>query len=138
MGGGLVGIDRDVPPPVPSRDARLDPGAAYFVHVCNFTFEFWSVEQIAHALNYFETGIDASERRPSSWKYRQEMIEANPARWREVYDSFVRCHHYEMQRWFERLPQHLKAKNKKSRVVAALRRALAEFESDNRKGDNTK
>jgi hypothetical protein len=40
MDGGGYGPDRDVPLPVPSRDAVLDPSPAYYVRVCGFTFEF--------------------------------------------------------------------------------------------------
>lgn len=52
MGGGGYGPDGDVPPQTPSGDAILDPPPAYYVRVCEFTFEFWSVEQIRHALHF--------------------------------------------------------------------------------------
>jgi hypothetical protein len=34
-----------------SPDPNVVPEWSYFVRVCGFTFEFWSVEQIAHALD---------------------------------------------------------------------------------------
>ncbi len=46
MGGGFIESPYSAPPPVPSGHPTLDPGVAYFVRVCGFTFEFWSFPQI--------------------------------------------------------------------------------------------
>jgi hypothetical protein len=127
MGGGGYGPDGDVPPPVPSRDAVLDPPPAYYVRVCGFTSEFWSVEQIRHALQFYEQKVHPTSRFRYGWRYRQEKIRLHPAGWREVIASFVRTHHDDLQRWYERLPQHLQENGKREKVVVALRRALDEF-----------
>jgi hypothetical protein len=72
MGGGGYGPDGDVPPPTPSGDAILDPPPAYYVRVCEFTFEFWSVEQIRHAMHFYEKKVHPTSRFRYGWPYRQE------------------------------------------------------------------
>lgn len=103
MGGGLGDSPYPAPPPVPSRDAALDPRPAYFVRVCGFTFEFWSVPQIEVALRFYRERVHPSSRRP------------------------ICGGHDEMQRWFERVPQHLQANGKRERVVKALETALRQY-----------
>jgi hypothetical protein len=121
--------DRDVPPPTRSRDPVLDPPPAYYVYVCGFTFEFWSVEQIVHALSWFEQKVHPTSRLPdeSWWQYRDRLIAANPVYWREAGNGFIRSHHTELQRWYERLPQYLQENGKREKVVKALRQALKKF-----------
>lgn len=103
MSGGFRATPYPVPPPVPSRDPKLDPGPAYFVRVCGFTFEFWSVDQIEAALQFYLARVHPGSRMPT---------------WGE---------HDVTQRWYERVPQHLQANGKRERVVKALERALREF-----------
>src|SRR5689334_10325481 len=90
MCGGFVESPYPAPPPRPSRDERLDPRDAYFVTVCGFTFEFWSVEQIVAALRFYREKVHPSSRMPI---------------WGE---------HDVTQRWFERVPQYLQANGKRA------------------------
>jgi hypothetical protein len=103
MGGGFVESPYPDAPPVPSRDARLDPGPAYYVHVCGFTFEFWSVDQIRAALVFYQTKVHPSSRMPT---------------WGE---------HDVTQRWYERLPPYLQENGKREKVVKALTKAISTF-----------
>src|SRR4051812_40425707 len=65
MGGGFIGHPHSAPPPVPSRDERLDPRLAIFVSVCGFTFEFWSAEEIEAALRFYREEVHSSRRMPT-------------------------------------------------------------------------
>jgi hypothetical protein len=103
MGGGFLVSPYPVPPPVPSHDPKLDPAPAYFVRVCGFTFEFWSVPQIEAALRFYREKTHPGSRMPN---------------WGE---------HDVTQRWYERAPLYLQENGKRERVVKALERALKEF-----------
>jgi hypothetical protein len=103
MGGGFVDSPYPAPPPVPSRDAALDPGPAYFVRVCGFTFEFWSVPQIEAALRFYRERVHPGTR----------MLT-----WGE---------HDVTQRWYERVPRYLQANGKREKVAKALERALRQY-----------
>ena len=103
MGGGFLESPYPAPPPDESRDPKLDPTPAYFVSVCGFTFEFWSVAQIEMALRFYRDKIRPSSRMPN---------------WGE---------HDVTQRWYERLPMYLRENSKRERVVKALERALKRF-----------
>jgi hypothetical protein len=87
----------------------LIPKWVYCVTVCSFTFEFHSINQINACLKYFSQKVRPSTRIPEKdlWKYGGD--------------------HWEMQRWFERLPQRLLQESKRLKVVKALERALSEF-----------
>lgn len=91
------------PPPVPTRDPRLDPGPAYFVSVCGFTFEFWSPGQIEAALRFYRGRTHPGARMPT---------------WGE---------HDVTQRWYERLPLYLQENGKRGRVIKALERDQKQF-----------
>lgn len=86
------------------RDPVLDPAECYFVRVCGFTFEFWSTEHIAIALDYFRQKIHASSRVGGNWG-----------------------EHDVTQRWYGRLPLELQKSGKRERVVSALEQALEKF-----------
>ena len=85
-------------------DRRLDDSPAYFIWVCGFTFEFWSTDQIAVALKFFERKVHPSSRASTIWGG-----------------------HDVMQRWYERIPIDLQKNGKRERVAAALEKALAKF-----------
>ena len=89
------------------RPAKRDPLIeewAYFVRVNGFTFEFASVDQVREALAYCREKVHPARREPDVW-----------------------LEHY-WQRWFERLPKGLLKGAKRGEVVAALERAVEEFE----------
>ena len=87
--------------------ANFVPTWVYFVRVCSFTFEFHSVAQIDDCLDYY-----ARKLRPSS---RLNIGAAD---------------HWEVQRWFERLPMYLAEEPKRQRVVRALTSAREQFGAD--------
>jgi hypothetical protein len=105
MGGGFLESPYPAPPPVLTGDAKLDPGPTYFVSVCGFTFEFWSIAQIEAALKFYRDKVHPGSRMPT---------------WGE---------HDVTQRWYERVPMHLQENGKREKVVKALERALKEFTS---------
>ena len=86
------------------RKANLVPQWVYFVRACSFTFEFHSVAQINQCLEYFERKLH-----PSS---RLDIGAAD---------------HWEMQRWFERLPIYLSEEPKRKRIVKALAASIEQF-----------
>jgi hypothetical protein len=87
--------------------ANFVPTWVYFVRVCSFTFEFHSIAQINDCLEYYSHKL-----RPSS---RLEIGSSD---------------HWEVQRWFERLPMYLAEEPKRKRVVRALTSALEQFGAD--------
>ena len=76
----------------------------YFVHVCSFTFQFHSLEQIEKCLNYF-----SQKPIPPSGKSGGKALEPY---WRA---------------WHERIPMYLKEEPKRQKIVKALQRAYDEF-----------
>ena len=86
---------------------NLVPQWVYFVRVCSFTFEFHSVAQINQCLEYYNRKLHPSSRLDISG-----------------------ADHWEMQRWFERLPMYLSEEPKRERVVKALAAALEQFGSN--------
>jgi len=86
----------------------LNPYKVCLVSVCGFTFEFHSVLQLDLSLEYYSMEHHPSSRLP-------------------VYTENIGGDHGECQRWFERLPQKLLDKSKRSKVVAALTRAREEY-----------
>lgn len=78
----------------------------YFVAVCQFTFHFLSLRQIEIALEYFEKEHRGSTR---------------------VEGGIGAADHWEVQRWFERLPKGMERKDRRNEVVNTLREALASF-----------
>ena len=76
----------------------------YFVRLCSFTFEFHSIMQIKACLDYYRQKVHPST--------RLNMGAAD---------------HWEMQRWFERLPMYLLEGSKRLKVMKALSAAIAEF-----------
>ena len=96
MGGGFIDSPYSAPPPIPSGHPTLDPGVAYFIRVCGFTFEFWSIPQIEVALRFYKDKVHPSKRNKT---------------WGE---------HDVTQRWYERVPQYLQENGKRERVVKAL------------------
>ena len=90
----------------PAKDNLL-PSWVYFVRVCSFTFEFHSVAQINHCLEYYDRKLQSSSRM-----------------------NIGGADHWETQRWFERLPMYLREEPKRKDVVKALAAALEQFDSN--------
>jgi hypothetical protein len=85
----------------------------YFVRVCNFTFEFHSLEQLKACLAFFSRKV-----RPSS------MIKLSEA------DRRMTWLHWKCQRWFERLPMQLLEERRRVRIAPALKEALEKFQKN--------
>ena len=90
--------------PAPQPPDPLIVHWVYLVDVCSFTFQFISLDQLRECLRYFREPLHRTSRLPD-----------------------VTLEHY-WQRWFERIPQRLLQGAKRRKVVAALERALADFE----------
>src|SRR5207302_2347987 len=87
------------------RAPTIVPYKVCVVSVCGFMFEFHSLAQLRLCLEYYSQKHHPSSRLP-------------------VYDKNLGGDHGETQRWFEKLPQFLLEKPKRSKVVAALTKAL--------------
>jgi hypothetical protein len=81
------------------------------VSVCSFTFRFESKDEIREYISFFEKKTHPSSRIPN---------------FPEGKDSFYRWH---SQRWYERLPMYLQEEAKKERVLKALHKAIALWET---------
>ena len=92
------------------RAPTLQKYPVYFVKVCNFTFEFHSIEQLKVCLEFFSKKV-----RPSS------MIRFSES------DKKITWLHWVAQRWFERLPMKLLEERRRVRIVPALEKALKQF-----------
>jgi hypothetical protein len=101
-----MGSEAGSPPGIArqQKHGALDPHCVYFVQVEGFTFEFHSVDQARACLDFYRRKIPPTSRVSSS-----EIGSAD---------------HWEMQRWFERLPGELRRDSKRTRVVAALEQAV--------------
>ena len=99
-------------PPSPTLPASLASREVWYVRVCSFTFEFQTIEQLEACLAYYQQKI-----RPSSRIPRERLPDYGG-------DSG------ECQRWFERLPMYLLEEPKRKKVVAALEKALKEWQED--------
>jgi len=95
---------RDSPRAIPQPPSdNLVVKWVYFVHVCSFTFQFHSLEDIQKCLDYF-----------SKKPIPPTGSSGNP------FEPYWRG-------WKERLPIWLKEEPKRKKVVKALQRALEEF-----------
>jgi hypothetical protein len=83
------------------------PANVLMVSVASFTFHFFSVVQIRDCLDYHGQKLHASSRVP-----------------------VAAADHWEVHRWFERLPMYLLEEPKRVKVVKALERALTVAESE--------
>jgi len=88
------------------RDHGLIPHNVLMVSVASFTFKFVSVQQIRDYLGYYERNKLSNSRIPIAGD----------------------LDHWEVQRWFERLPMYLLESSKRA-IIKALTRALAIAES---------
>lgn len=86
------------------RAPNLVPYNVCLVTVKGFTFIFHSVAQIQICLDYYRRDTHPSSRL-----------------------SIGNADHWEMQRWFERLPQELLKKHTRHDVVSALEKAVVEY-----------
>jgi hypothetical protein len=83
------------------RAPALIPKNVLLVSVASFTFQFFTVEQLRDCLAYFDRKTHPSSRLPIG-----------------------AADHWEVQRWFERLPMYLLEDSKRKKVVLALHQAL--------------
>lgn len=95
-----------VPPqywrPLPSAHAgKLIARSIMNVTVASFTFQFASLDQIRDYLAYYERKTHSSSMEPIG-----------------------AADHWEVQRWFEKLPMFLLEESKRLKVVKALKRAV--------------
>jgi hypothetical protein len=98
----------------------------YFVEVCSFKFEFYSIEQMKETLAYFEQKTHPSSRLPD-----EEWINAearkDPKNHRRKIDAFLQSERDVLQRWYERLPMWLYEEPKRQKVVKVLKQAIDKF-----------
>jgi hypothetical protein len=78
----------------------------YFAKVASFTFEFMSLDQVRECLVYFEQRLHPSSR-------------VSPGG----------ADHWEVQRWYDRLPGHLKSDRDRPDVIRSLKALLRDGES---------
>jgi hypothetical protein len=83
------------------------PTHVLMVHVASFTFHYFSIAQILDCLAYYSQKVHPSSRA-----------------------SVGAADHWEVQRWFERLPMYLMEEPKRLKVVKALERAMNVAESE--------
>ena len=88
-------------------DVEGDVREIYFIEVCGFTFEFYSVEQINAAAEWFEQKVHKSTRMKD--------------------EPFLKAERDILQRWNQRLPGDIKKGSKREQVVKALKKAVAAF-----------
>lgn len=88
-------------PPRQIGPPSLGPRLVLFVAVCDFAFEFHSLDQLHACLKFYSQKHPPSARR-----------------------NIGGADHWELERWFERLPLYLREEPKRIQVVAALQRAL--------------
>src|SRR6266542_7009770 len=98
----MCGAAMSMPPP----NQKIPPQQMFFVAVAGFTFEFTSLGEIETALRYFSTKVRPTSRWP----------------WPDVGMS-----HWEAERWFDRIPMKLLKESRRTKVIAALKTALADF-----------
>jgi hypothetical protein len=89
------------------RAPGLIPKEVLMVSVASFTFQFFSSRQLRDCLAYYERKTHPSSRL-----------------------SVGAADHWEVQRWFERLPMYLLEDPKRQKVVKALSQALRLAEAD--------
>lgn len=105
MDGLPIEIDGGAPE-LPRPD-DLAPCHVVFVEVARFTFTFFSLDELHECLGFYERRVHPSSRR-----------------------HIGGADHWELERWFERLPAGLNNDHNRPKVVAALRSASAEFSVD--------
>ena len=86
------------------RYRNPEPKWIYFVHVCNFTFAFYSLVMMQAYLDY----------------YSQKIL---PTRAQDA----PHCNNDLRQHWSNRLPLYLREEPKRQKVVKALQTAIREF-----------
>lgn len=79
------------------------------VQVEQFTFEFLSLGQLKDCIQYLAAEHHASSR---------------------IQEGIGAADHWEVQRWYERLPRYLFSATRRPRVLKALRAALGQFSND--------
>lgn len=77
-----------------------------FVHVAGFTFQFLALRHLELAAEYFSQPRKGSSR---------------------IEGGIDGADHWEVQRWFERLPKGIERKERRAEVAKALMQAFEEF-----------
>ena len=90
-----------------TQNEKLVPVYTYCVQVCQFTFKFGSVAQIDPFIDFYSQKLLPSSRLPDS--------------------PWLRSEHDVAQRWYERLPGHLRKEGNRQKVLKALKQAKIEF-----------
>ena len=98
----------------------------YVVDVCQFTFRFRSLDDIQQALEFYRQKLHPTSRLPTP-EWAATEARQDPTRYRRLIARLIGAHHYEYQRWYERVPLRLQKESKRQRVVKALERALNDF-----------
>jgi hypothetical protein len=86
------------------------PCDVWQVKVCSFTFSFTAMEQLDACLDYFSKKIHPSSRINGS--------------------QFGGADHWELQRWFERLPKYLLEEPKRLKVIRGLTSAKRKWQEE--------
>lgn len=98
----------------------------FHVYVCQFTFKFDTTEEIKQAIDFYRQKVRPSSRLPTP-EWVSEEARRDPTGHRSAITRLIRSHHFEYQRWYERVPLRLQQEGKRQKVVSALERALREF-----------
>lgn len=85
---------------------RLVGKDVFLVHVAGFTFQFLDLRHLEVAIEYFSRALKGSSR---------------------IEGGIGAADHWEVQRWFERLPKGIERKERRAEVAKALKQALEEF-----------
>lgn len=86
---------------------ELTPTYKLCVEVCGFTFVFHSRDQLIETRDWFQAKVHKSTRLPDG--------------------PWLRAEHDVAQRWYERLPAHIKKGSKRAKVVKALNIAINKY-----------
>lgn len=113
---------KDVNSPI----GRIIARRIYYVEVCSFKFQFYSIEQMKETLSYFEQKTHPSSRLPNKeWIIAEAR--KDPKNHRRKIDAFLQSERDVLQRWYERLPMWLYEERKRQKVVKVLQQAIETF-----------
>lgn len=87
----------------------LVPKWVYFVHACGFTFSFLKLRYLEVAAEYFSRPLKPASR---------------------IKDGIGAADHWEVQRWYDRLPKGLERKDRRAKIAKTLKAALSEFAAE--------
>lgn len=90
------------------KDALI-PKWAYFVHAGGFTFSFLQLRHLEIAAEYFSRPLKPASR---------------------TKDGIGAADHWEVQRWYDRLPKGLERKDRRAKIAKAMKAALSELAAE--------